>query len=324
MKKILIYIPTFNRYELLKQNLVRINDQLIGNTFIRVFVSDNSEDSVEETEIRSWVPGIEQFEYRKNAGNIGGNANIARAFLEARKDEILWILADDTLIAPHAIQNLQNLVSIEADVYSLTRGLPNRNFQVRTFQYDRRGIASILDEESWGLISNCLYNMSFISEHVENAYVYFNASAPHLAILFAAMQGTNTVTVVDLAESEMHQGNLLGGDYSASLVGGPQLFHLAPKWERKNLAKSWVRRQSGALYANEGKHQLSASATRATLIKEAGFYARFFLAVGFVEVALRKSPLGKKIESAFRNNSFVLNIYAKTGRIKYSVKNLDD
>lgn len=324
MKRILIYIPTFNRYELLKQNLSLINDQLVGNTHIRVFVSDNSGDFVDETEIRSWVPDVEQFDYRKNAGNIGGNANIARAFLEARADEILWILADDTLIAPRAIQNLTNLVSIEADVYSLTRGIPNRNFQVRTFEYNRRGIASILNEESWGLISSCLYSMSFISTHVENAYVYYNASAPHLAILFSAMQSKDTVTVVDLDEGEMHQGNLLGGDYSASLVGGPQLFHLAPKWERRDLAKSWVRRQSGALCANESKHQLSASATRATLIKEAGFYARFFLVVGFVEVALRKSPLGKKIESSFRNNALVLKIYAKTGRIKYSIKNLED
>jgi glycosyltransferase involved in cell wall biosynthesis len=323
VKKILIYIPTFNRRELLKQNLSLINDQLIGNSSIRVFVSDNSQDSVEETEIRTWVPDIKQFSYRKNAGNIGGNANIAGAFLEARADEILWILADDTLIALGAIQNLINLVSIEADVYSLSRGLPSRDFQTRTFQYNRRGIASILKEESWGLISSCLYNMAFISRHIENAYTYFNASAPHLAILFAAMQETNSVTVVDLDEGKIHQGNLLGGDYSASLVGGPQLFHLAPKWERKNLAKSWVRRQSGALYANEGKHQLSASATKAVLIKEAGVYARFFLVVGFAEVVLRRSSLGKKVEYKFRNNAFVLKLYAKTGRIKYSVKNLD-
>jgi hypothetical protein len=323
VKRVLIYIPTFNRYDLLKQNLSLINNQLIGNSFVRVFVSDNSQNSVEEAVIRSWVPDILDFEYRKNPGNIGGNANIAGAFLEAHRDEILWILADDTLIAPQAIQNLAKFVGINADIYSLTREISTRDFQVRTFEYNRKGMASILEEESWGLISSCLYNMEFISTHLENAYVYYNASAPHLAILLAAIQERESVTVVDLDEEKMHQGNLLGGDYSFSLVGGPQLFILAPKWERKNLARSWVRRQSGALYANKNKHPLSFSATRAILIQEAGFYAKIFLTIGSAEVALRRSSLGKKIEAKLRDNSLVLKIYAKTGRIKYSVKNLD-
>jgi hypothetical protein len=324
MQKVLIYIPTFERYELLKQNLRLINDQLFDESFVRVFVSDNSQNSIEETVLKSWVPDIVNFGYRKNAGNIGGNANIAGAFLEARSDEILWILADDTLISSDAIENLKHLVGIEADIYSLTRGFSTKDFQVRSFDYYCRGMASILIEESWGLISSCLYNMKFVSPHLENAYVYYNASAPHLAVLFAAMDKKKSITVADLDEKKMHQGNLLGGDYSASLVGGPQLFHLAPQWERKGLAKSWVRRQSGALYANRSRHQLSFSATRSTLVKEAGLYARFFLAIGFLEVGLRKSAIGKKIESAFRNNAFVLKIYARTGRIKYSLKNLDN
>jgi glycosyltransferase involved in cell wall biosynthesis len=323
VKKILIYIPTFERYELLKQNLRLINNQLNNESFVRVFVSDNSQNSIEETDIKSWVPNIANFRYRKNAGNIGGNANIAGAFLEAQSDEILWILADDTLIASDAIENLKRLVSLDADIYSLTRGFSTRDFQVRSFEYSRRGMYSILIEESWGLISSCLYNMKFVSPHLENAYIYFNASAPHLAVLFAAIEKKNRVTVADLNEIKLHQGNLLGGDYSASLVGGPQLFHLAPQWERKSLAKSWVRRQSGALYANKSRHQLSFSATRAILVKEAGLYARFFLAIGFVEVALRKSNLGQKMETTFRNNRFVLKIYAKTGRIKYSANNLE-
>jgi hypothetical protein len=324
VKKILIYIPTFNRYELLQQNLRLINNQLIGDSLVRVFVSDNSQSPVEEIVVKSWVPDIVNFKYRKNAGNIGGNANIAGAFLEAQSDEILWILADDTLVAPHAIKNLKHLVSMDVDIYSLTRGFSTRDFQVRSFEYNSRGMSSILNEESWGLISNCLYNMEFVSSHIENAYVYYNVSAPHLAVLFAAMQKSNCIRVADLDEEKVHQGNLLGGDYSASLVGGPQLFLLAPKWERKSLAKSWARRQSGALYANENKHQLSFLTTRAILIKEAGVYVRFFLAIGCIEAALRKSNLGKKVEAKLRNNTFVLKIYAKTGRIKYSVKNLDN
>ena len=101
MAKLSIIIPTYNRSELLQQQVRRILPQL--NSDVELILIDNKSDYdvfslFSETELK-------RFKIIVNNINIGGAANIAKCF-EICETDWLWTLSDDDLIASDAVETV--------------------------------------------------------------------------------------------------------------------------------------------------------------------------------------------------------------------------
>lgn len=103
MKQLTIIIPTFNRNELLAENLRLLLPQLTPQCHL--FIADNCCDTPVE---RTLQPLLEEFpgisvEIRRNRVNIGATPNLLRG-VEECQTPFLWILGDDDPVRPDAVQ----------------------------------------------------------------------------------------------------------------------------------------------------------------------------------------------------------------------------
>lgn len=89
-----IFLITYNRAQKLEKTLQQI---LAPNSPIKDFeikiIDNNSTDNTAEI-IKNYRINFPNLKYSKNKYNVGGNANITRAFEQAEK-EYIWILCDD-------------------------------------------------------------------------------------------------------------------------------------------------------------------------------------------------------------------------------------
>ena len=92
--KLDILLITYNRCEELQETL---NELLAENSPIKDYsikiIDNNSTDDTYNV-VQSFMQKYSNLSYAKNKYNIGGNANIMKAFYEA-KNEYVWILADN-------------------------------------------------------------------------------------------------------------------------------------------------------------------------------------------------------------------------------------
>jgi len=115
MHKLSICIPTFNRY----QHLVNCLNSIILNTNYReedvqICVSDNCSTDETESVVHNAQEKID-IVYKKNKSNIG----MARNFLEVvnmADGEYVWIIGDDDLLMPTALENLLKIIDQNIDV----------------------------------------------------------------------------------------------------------------------------------------------------------------------------------------------------------------
>jgi glycosyltransferase involved in cell wall biosynthesis len=110
--RVSICIPTFNRDVYLEGLLRSLFAQLEGLTAeIEVVVSDNA--SGDRTpEIASAYSGHPNFRYVRRNENIGGDRNFLEV-VQAATGEYCWLLGDDEILEPAAIERLRALVNRE-------------------------------------------------------------------------------------------------------------------------------------------------------------------------------------------------------------------
>lgn len=103
MKTLGIYIPTWNRQNLLDRLLGTIEPQLSPR--VEVFVSINKSDA--EYHLPDWVRS------RHTRINIGADANICPGPTLLNTD-YAWVIGDDEQLQPHAIQHTLRAIDSEA------------------------------------------------------------------------------------------------------------------------------------------------------------------------------------------------------------------
>lgn len=116
--KITICIPTYNRSAHLTNCLQSIiSNKLRSKIDFQVCVSDNC--STDETEhvVRSAQKNI-TIKYKKNSRNLGIPRNFLNA-VEMADGEFVWLIGDDDLLLPYAIEELSDLLekNPEADYF---------------------------------------------------------------------------------------------------------------------------------------------------------------------------------------------------------------
>lgn len=283
MNKLFIYIPTYNRPEALKVQLSVLVPQIVGLTSsVRLLVSDNNSTDKVCADIKEKYSGYENVEFRQNAGNIGGNANIALGFVFAQKDEFLWILGDNDIISESAIDYILGVLDASIDFYCF-------NFSVNkatVVDYSwRQGWQTPMDWRM-GLISDALYNMSSVQDSIDEAFFYHNSSFPHLAVGCAAAKIKGNVKFM-LLPNEKINNSLFSSDeqptdYSLANICMPLLVSLFPTNEAKSFSIKWLRRHVVGMYRNRKTHYHLYLQTRTLLKHYGGWRARLLLNVGWL------------------------------------------
>ena len=300
-----------------------LSKEIAGRNDVRVFVSDNSESSIKSTELENQCKEIPNFFYRRNNGNIEANANFLMGFCEAKENEVLWLLADDTTVKPGAIDFLVKNLDPNIDFYGFSTSADDEQLRLpdqhgahldKSISWQETGINKLISKTSWGGVTCALYDMNFFRSYVSSGFKFHNSSFPHLAILLSAYQ-KNTVMKVRLLPLEIiHGENTEAGDYSMSVAGMPQLFSLAPDWERKEITIRWLKRYSAAFYFSKSTHPEIFSMTRQVVKNYGGMQGYFWLSIGKIEYLVRKTRIGRKVQVFIKSNKYLARLFRRSGR----------
>lgn len=181
-----IFIPTFNRPQQLDRLLAQLA-RLRQHHDFRVIVSDNC--STEK------LPAIQRYEalgfqFTRTSANLGGSANILRAFLMT-ETEYLWIIGDDDLPGDDALRRIEedlrggyDLINYEFNDSGRPRTRP-RALTGETLD----GFLSQMDHLSATLfISINIYRVRRFTPFLRFGYDAGFAWMPHLAVTLAALK----------------------------------------------------------------------------------------------------------------------------------------
>jgi len=113
--KISICIPTYNRATHLRNCLNSIvRNRVNGNVDFQVCVSDNCSTDETEQVVRCAQKDID-IKYHKNVENIGIPRNFINV-VDMADSEFVWLIGDDDLLMPSAIENLAKLITDHPNV----------------------------------------------------------------------------------------------------------------------------------------------------------------------------------------------------------------
>lgn len=192
--RLTIAIPTFNRNQILLDNLRRLLPQL--NDECRLVIIDNCSDvPVADTlsEILSQFPQV-NVEILRNRLNVGLLANVARCF-EVCETEWLWALGDDDAIEADAIEIiLQHIAAHPQCLYfnfciGSYAGFEGRKQVIMTrgardFVEKVDSIANVL------FLSSGVYNARAVAANLKLGYTYAYSQQPNFIALLTSLGKT--------------------------------------------------------------------------------------------------------------------------------------
>ncbi len=164
-----IFLITYNRAKSLDKTLSQI---LSAKSPIRNFeikiIDNNSTDNTREV-VKKYQEEFPNLKYEKNKYNIGGNANIVKAFYKANKDYV-WILADNDDF------NWGNWSDVEQAIEAKTDAIV-----VATYECPKLNIAQLFIQTTF--VPGVIYRTSNIDDTVL-CNMEFNISNmfPHLVL----------------------------------------------------------------------------------------------------------------------------------------------
>jgi glycosyltransferase involved in cell wall biosynthesis len=206
MKPILsIVIPTFNRNETLKQNLLYLLPQLTDNNEkCELIILDNHSDVPVVESISDLLVdcGNQNISVIRHPFNLGMSANILRAF-EVCNGSFLWILGDDDRLTEGALNIVLNDIQSHNQITflnytsSLELHLPNGVNLPSKRRSKELNISNIedftrcMDPYDTGFISVSIFNSQAARRHISTGYMYANTLYPHVGILLKMLQEKN-------------------------------------------------------------------------------------------------------------------------------------
>lgn len=177
MKDILeILIPTYNR----KTHIKRTLSQLIAKDSpvreCKITVLDNASTDGTSAVIEDFASRYTNIKHIRHLKNIGGNANITRAY-ELAKKPYVWVVCDDDSFRWDAWSEIEN--ALRTDDYDL---LLTRKAELR----NTSDIARIFKQCTF--VPACIYKTSIITDGViMNMYNNVLFLFPHLALFCAVL-----------------------------------------------------------------------------------------------------------------------------------------
>lgn len=181
-----VAIPTYNRNQILLDNLKRLLPQLSSQC--QLLILDNcSSTPVEETlrELLKQYPEV-NCQIIRHAANIGGNANILRC-IELCETPWVWILGDDDAPLPGAIAQILKHIEDHPDCTVINFSID----ELRQKEWTARGVdelAHSLDGSAdlpW--ISNSVYRSADFKVNLKFGHQYTYSMLPHVATMLTAL-----------------------------------------------------------------------------------------------------------------------------------------
>lgn len=185
--KLTIAIPTYNRNQILIDNLRLLLPQLTAECCVRIF--DNcSEIPVAET-LRPLLESFPSADCRviRNPFNIGANANVMHCF-EKCETEWIWVIGDDDSVVPEAIATLFRGMKQFPEALFVSYSTAAYPIEATT---SWRGLAGFI--EGMGSFSNTLflstsiYRVNALALGMRIGYQFAYSGAPHLAALLVCL-----------------------------------------------------------------------------------------------------------------------------------------
>ncbi|MES2535065.1 MAG: glycosyltransferase [Pseudomonadota bacterium] len=287
MKKLFVYIPTYNRPQAIRAQLKALAPQALNYPEnFRILINDNSSLSANFQDLAEEYRHIKNIEFRTNSGNIGANANIALGFVFARAGEFLWILSDNDIVAEGAVTTILDAINYEVDFYCFVDSTPKCNEVDLEW---KNGCQKLMD---WrlGLISDGLYNVNTIKSSIEDAFYFHNSSFPHLAVAFSALKKKGTARIRLLHRENINKDFFPSSenptDYSLAQVCMPLLVALFERTEARTFSNMWLRRHGVDMYKNRQSHYHLYLQSRASLKYFGGWEASCLLHLKWIEYGL--------------------------------------
>ncbi len=175
-----IAIPTFNRPEILKDNILLMLPE-IRELSIPIYISDDSLDDQTKNVIIELEKDYEHIYYSRNIPSLGHDSNIFYT-LKFSKTDYVWLLGDCMILKRGAIKNALEIISqIRPQIIGVNA--KNRDLDIDSAYCNDSN--KVLDQFGWHLTLTgaVIYSRSVISsidEIAQNEYKNF----PQIALIF--------------------------------------------------------------------------------------------------------------------------------------------
>lgn len=200
-EKLDIFIITYNRAEFLDNTLKQLlaEESPIKNATIKI-LDNNSTDNTALI-VQKYQQNNPNLKYYKNKYNIGGNANITKAFYKAEK-EYVWILADNDDYCWDSWQEVENAIEDEADA-----------IVVATYECPKYDIAQLFIQTTF--LPGVIYKRSNIDDTVMGNMEFNICNLfPHLALSSKLINENKNIYIVDKAIVQMGSNLDKNGKYT--------------------------------------------------------------------------------------------------------------
>ncbi len=181
-----IILITYNRADKLQKTLEALfaPESPVRNFEITI-LDNNSQDDTEDV-VRNFQRKFHRLHYIKNKYNIGGNANIVRAFELAKKDYI-WILADNDEFCWDSWQEVEDGIREEKDA-----------IVVSDYECPKENIAQLFIQTTF--LPGVIYKVANIDDTVVGN-MEFNISNmfPHLALSAKLINEDKQISIISRA-----------------------------------------------------------------------------------------------------------------------------
>jgi glycosyltransferase involved in cell wall biosynthesis len=292
-----IAIPTYDRPKELLRCVAALAPQLTPD--VELLVVDNASD-VPATEVLQEVLAAHpaaKITIRRNAYNIGGNANILRC-LEYTDTEWVWIVGDDDVPHPGSLAKARQFIEDNPEAICINF---KSAFGPKAQSLETKGRLDFLTRcPGFGnviFISANLYRAGAMRPNLYIGHRYAYSMAPHFAMLLSSMGEGDRVLFVDdeLAVAEVCDG--------------------ANHWSSISQALSWPTLMELNLEPNERKllaDRLQVPSVASVLIQllgtglKRGEYRTSAYYYGQIEARMRPfAPLGRRIFMSAGKLAFV-------------------
>ncbi|MCL4338839.1 glycosyltransferase family 2 protein [Patescibacteria group bacterium] len=289
--KLVIYIPSYNRGQVLSEQLERIVNQWGKyRDRIRLVISDNfSSDPVYKTLSAKFIQ--KNISFRRNISNIGGNENIMQGFLTAGEDDYLWILSDDDMLTSSALEEIFWGIDKNTDIIHI--GETERIIQT---ELSLNNVFTITKGAGFGLTSVVIFSVNFIKDFIYYGFEYMDSSFPHFAILLSSLREHKKAKLTIVRHKYVFTKETVAthgsGDYFLSAVGFGYLSDFLEKPNQRKFLWDWIT-STWPLYFAARRHYPAAFHKSEGYLRSFGL--RFFFFLFFAGILYGLQSAQKKI-----------------------------
>lgn len=186
-KKLAIAIPTYNRHEILYEDLALILPELIQHS-IAVYISDDSNNDNTQEIVNELTKQHPYIYYVKNNPSLGHDKNILRT-LQLPDTDYVWLLGDSGIIKNGSIQKLLKILTTDYDFIFINSNVKNTG---KIGKID--DIKEFLITNSWylTLTGATIYNSNVVRFLYAKQDVKYYNNFQQLAIIFTYVSSLKT------------------------------------------------------------------------------------------------------------------------------------